>query len=288
MNPTIALLSDFGTHDSYVGVMKGVMHAICPEATFIDITHEIQPQNVREAAFSLMNSYQFFPDGTVFVVVVDPGVGSARKPIAVRARNFTFVAPDNGILTYALESIGTPFTTYEITEAAYRLPQVSNTFHGRDIFAPAAAHIARGVGIADLGKHCESIKTLPTPEFIIDGQRITGEVLHIDRFGNVITSIGHLHWMSPKRLTLKPCFGNLRNPIPVYGPESTISIYQQSIEGISPAYHEGIRGELMMLVGSSGFLEVAINQGNAARRLDIGVGERVTLALAEVKSGLLE
>jgi len=158
MASTIALLTDFGTQDTYVGVMKAVMLGINPAAQFIDLTHEIRPQNVRQAALVLLNTYRYCPPGTVFLTVVDPGVGGGRKPIAVRAGDYSFVAPDNGLLSYVLDELPekhivelTEKHIVELTNSAYRLPTVSHTFHGRDVFAPAAAHLAAGVPLESLG-----------------------------------------------------------------------------------------------------------------------------------------
>src|SRR5664279_4495717 len=155
MSRLIVLLTDFGTTDSYVGVMKGVMLGIAPDAQFVDLTHAIEPQNIRQAAFTLLNSYRFFPAGTIFLVVVDPGVGSERKPIAVCAggsfaEGYTFVAPDNGVLSYVLHELGDA-QAVELDNPAYHLAGISYTFHGRDIFAPAVAHLAAGIALDQLG-----------------------------------------------------------------------------------------------------------------------------------------
>src|SRR5690349_6122403 len=163
MNNTIAILTDFGTKDIYVGAMKGVIHRIAPQAVVIDITHHIEAQNVRQAAFSLLGSYTYFAAGTTFLVVVDPGVGSTRKPIVVRAGDYVFVAPDNGVLTYVLANFES-FEAFELTKQDLWLPETSATFHGRDVFAPVAAHIAAGIPLEHVGEPLEEIHTLPMPE----------------------------------------------------------------------------------------------------------------------------
>ena len=285
MNPTIALLTDFGTSDIYVGVMKGVMQNICPDAHFIDISHAIQPQNVREAAFALMNSYPFFGENIIFLAVVDPGVGSARKPVAVRAGNRTFVCPDNGLLTYTLSDLGDEVRAVELNNKQYQLATISSTFHGRDIFATAAAYLASGVPIGAFGPTCETLKSLPMPELSTQGNMVTGEILHIDHFGNIVTSIGLLKWVSSERMTLVPRFGESRTPVPIYAPDAIISVHDETVTGIQHAYHEGVRGELMMLASSNDFLEIAINQGSAAQRLDVRPGDLVTLKLAGSEPG---
>jgi hypothetical protein len=285
MSPTIALMTDFGLDDTYVGVMKGVIQGICPDASVIDLTHNIEPQSVRRAAFSLLNAYRFFPDDTVFMVVIDPGVGTTRRPIAVRADNYSFIAPDNGVLSYTLNQFAS-YRAIELTNPAYRLDQVSSTFHGRDIFAPAAAHVATGVNITHLGGAMESIVQLPLPDLRVEGQQIVGEVVDIDHFGNITTSIGHLQWTTPERLKLISAFDRDLPPVPVMATQAAVSIHQQPIHGLYNAYGDAQRGELIALVGSSGYLEIAVNQGNAAQRLDVVVGDRVELSRGDVHAAI--
>ncbi len=195
MNPTpaIALLTDFGLTDAYVGTMKGVMLSICPAARLIDLTHAVEPQNIRQAAYLLLTAYRYFPPQTVFLVVVDPGVGTARQPIAVETDHGFYVAPDNGVLSYVLSQVQIRQQVI-LQNPAYQLPAASQTFHGRDIFSPAAAHLANGVPITDLGPAVARIERLPDPLLKISAEQVCGEVLHIDHFGNVITSIGRLIW----------------------------------------------------------------------------------------------
>ncbi len=276
MSATIALLTDFGTTDMYVGVMKGVIRRICPDAALVDITHHIEPQNVRQAAFALMASHSYFPPGTVFLVVVDPGVGTTRRPIAVRGGDNIFVGPDNGVLTYALAGT-TPLSIVELNNSAYHLPEVSDTFHGRDLFAPAAAYLAGGVKLEELGTAADSMFVLPTPALLVSGKTISGEVTQIDRFGNVITSIGYLHWVNAGRLRLSPRFGDQHTPVPLNAEESRVELNSTVQHGIRHTYGDAPRGELLALVGSSGFLELAVNQGSAAARLGVEIGDRVEL-----------
>lgn len=285
MNKTIALLTDFGNEDIYVGVMKGVMRGICPDADFIDITHSIAPQHVREAAFGLMNAYQFFPAGTIFLVVIDPGVGSMRRPIAVQAGDYAFIAPDNGVLSYALRDM-TDVKIVELSNPAYHLPQVSYTFHGRDIFSPAAAHLATGVPIEELGNLQDSMIHLPLPELSIDQRTITGEVVHIDRFGNIITSIGHMHWVGSDRLSLNPVFGLNVATVPVDAEHARIRIGDEQIVSVRVSYSEAMRGDLLAIVGSTNYLEISVNQGNAAQRLDVAVGDRVEMSLGDIDAAI--
>ncbi len=200
----ITLTTDFGLGDGYVGTMKGVMLNILPQACLVDITHEIAPQDVRQTAYVLYTAYRFFPPQAIHLIVVDPGVGSARRPIAVRLSHGTFVGPDNGVFSYVMvdESVE---AVVELVNSHYRLPSVSQTFHGRDIFAPAAAHLAAGVAIEELGPTVPDPITLSPPRLEIGPHTIGGEVLHTDHFGNVITSIGRLLWRG-NELLLTPAF----------------------------------------------------------------------------------
>jgi S-adenosylmethionine hydrolase len=188
--PMLALLTDFGHGDGYVGIMKGVMLGIAPDAQLVDITHDVAPQNVASAAWILASSYHYFPRGTVFTCVVDPGVGSTRQPIALHAGHWFFVGPDNGLFSYALAEQPVHEAVL-LSQAAYHLPQVSATFHGRDIFAPVSAHIAQGVALKELGPALDpaSLQRLAISPAQREGDRIVAQVLHIDHFGNLITTI---------------------------------------------------------------------------------------------------
>lgn len=273
----IALLTDFGLTDIYVGVMKGVMRAIDPQAQFVDITHAIQPQNVRQAAFALLNSYRYFPEETVFLVVVDPGVGSNRKPIAVQAGKRLFVAPDNGVLSYVLQEMRDAVIV-ELNNPAYQLETVSSTFHGRDIFAPAAAHLSRGVALLALGTPLLDAVTLPEPRLDVQDGRIGGEVMHIDHFGNVTTSIGSLRWVAPEQLMLNARFGEYAS-VAVPAREVTITMGEHEIASIHPTFADVERGEVLAVVESSGYLELAVNQGNCAERLNVSIGDPVEVQI---------
>ncbi len=280
---SIALITDFGVQDTYVGVMKGVMRDIHPEAQFIDITHAVAPQHVREAAFALLIAYSYFPAGTVFLVVVDPGVGSTRQPIAVQAGDYYFVAPDNGVLSYALAHFDQT-TAVQITE--HTLPHISRTFHGRDVFAPAAAHLAAGQPLASLGPAMQELVHLPVPLLEVAGRRVKGEVLHIDHFGNIITSIGRLTIPEAGRLTLNTAFQPATGNVPINPESAQVRINETNITAIQQAYADVRRGDLLALVGSSGFLEISVNQGNAADRLDAAVGDRVEISIGDIDAAI--
>jgi hypothetical protein len=264
----ITLTTDFGLADGYVGTMKGVILGIDPTATIVDISHDIPPQDVREAAYTLYAAYPYFPQGTIHVVVVDPGVGSERRAIALRTPRATFVAPDNGVLSYVIvrervEEI------VNLTNPRYHLSPVSRTFHGRDIFAPAAAHLARGIPLAELGEPLTEIITfpLPRPQVRPDGT-IVGQVIHIDRFGNLITSI--MSKDLPNR------------PLPRGG---IIEIKGQSIRRIANNYAEGTPGELLALIGSSDHLEIAVSGGSAYQVLEAKVGDEVLVGVRSESPG---
>jgi S-adenosyl-L-methionine hydrolase (adenosine-forming) len=273
MNTTpIAILTDFGTTDIYVGVMKGVMLNISPATPLVDITHAVRPQDVRQGAFLLMNSYRYFPTGTIFLCVVDPGVGSARQPIAVEAGGYRFVAPDNGLLSWALMELG-DVRAVALTNLTYRLPNISSSFHGRDIFAPAAAYLAKNTPLEAFGVTMEALVTLPAPALHVNGRQIEGEVLDVDHFGNIVTSIGYLIWKSPEALILQPRFGNIGATLRPN--EVTVVVGGVRLPAIQRTYSETVRGDLLAMVGSSGFLEIAVNQGSAAARLNVSPGDVV-------------
>lgn len=280
MSKVIALLTDFGLGDIYVGMMKAVILNICPSAQIIDITHAIQPQNVREAAFALMNSYHYFPAGTTFCVVVDPGVGSDRLAIAVKSRQYHFVGPDNGVLSYALAHLGADYEAVKLETPGFQADAISHTFHGRDIFAPAAAHLSQHPEVFDaMGGGLDGIVSLPMPELSYARQRLTGEVMHIDRFGNIITSIGAFHWLHERALRLTAVFSQDIPPLELTASETNITIHSHTVHGISHAYHEVAPGEILAQIDSNGFLEIGANQDDAADRLDAQLGDKIMLRL---------
>ena len=275
--PLVTLTTDFGTVDGYVGTMKGVILTIAPTAHLVDISHEIAPQNLRQAAYVLYTSYPFFPPGTVQLVVVDPGVGSARRPIALRTPAGDFVAPDNGVLSYVMAREPVE-ALVELSDPRYRLSQISHTFHGRDIFAPAAAHLAAGVPILSLGSPVSDPVTFSPPSVEITPAGITGEVLHADHFGNVITSIGLLAW-SESDLILTPAFREVQRgePVRFRAAGATVTVASQEIAGVHRTYAKVAPGETLALVGSEGHLEIAVREGSAAQRLGLHPGDTVIL-----------
>ncbi len=276
----VAILTDFGLKDTYIGTMKAVMLSIAPDLQLVDITHDIEAQNVREGAFALLNSYSYFPPGTVFCVVVDPGVGSARLPIAVSFGDYFFVAPDNGVLSYLLATAHGAYDAVALEAPRFRRPTVSRTFHGRDIFAPAAAHLAQSPNkFPEMGKALESIFTFPAPQLSFGRERLTGEVAHIDHFGNIITSIGKLRWLNEGNLELDPLWHDAFPSMRFAAAETNTTIHSHTIHGISHAYHEAPLGAILAQIDSNGFLEIGANHDNAAERLDVQLGDKIMLKL---------
>ncbi|MGD2104166.1 MAG: SAM-dependent chlorinase/fluorinase [Anaerolineae bacterium] len=275
-SPIVTLTTDFGVADGYVGTIKGVLLDIAPEARLVDITHQIAPQAVRQTAFILYTTYRFFPSQAVHLVVVDPGVGSARRSIAVKLSHGTFVGPDNGVFNYVMaeESVE---TVVELADPCYRLPSVSETFHGRDIFAPAAAHLAAGVSIDQLGPAVPDPVTLPLPRLEIGPRRISGEVLHVDHFGNVITSIGRLRWTEDE-LVLEPAFQQHSEEQARFRADSVrLTVGEKKIERLGRTYADVGHGNVLALVGSEGHLEIAVREGSGADELGLQPRDLVEL-----------
>ena len=278
MRPVIAILTDFGTQDPFVAIMKGVMRLICPNADFIDVTHDIEAQNVRQAAFTLLTSWRWFPCGTVFLCVVDPGVGSERRALLASAGGCHFVAPDNGLLSWTLAD-SPPDWIISAENRAWQLEDVSHTFHGRDVFAPLAAHLASGVGPGEAGPAISRIEQLPEPLLEVQSEGLRAEILHIDRFGNLVTSVGDCRWREAGTLLLSPRFGG-GSPLEFQADQLRIGLGGSEIKGVHKIYSDVPAGQPLACVGSSGFLELGINQGHAATSLGIAVGDTVTVDLA--------
>jgi S-adenosylmethionine hydrolase len=279
--PLVTITTDFGAVDGYVGTMKGVVLSIAPSARIVDISHEIAPHDIRQAAYVLYAAYPFFPLQTVHLVVVDPGVGSARRPVALRTPAGSFVGPDNGVLSYVIAREPVE-AMVELADPDYHLPGGrSHTFHGRDIFAPAAAYLAAGTPLSALGPPVTDLITFPLPRLEIADEGITGEVLHVDHFGNVVTSIGILAWSGPDRLTLTPAFrgaGRLgRETLRLRADRVTVLVAGQRVVGVRRSYAEVASDQIAVLVGSSGHLEIAVREGNAAETLGVDRGDEVVL-----------
>ncbi|MFZ8844723.1 SAM hydrolase/SAM-dependent halogenase family protein [Thermoflexus sp.] len=273
----ITLTTDFGDEDGYVGTMKGVILSIAPDVRLVDLSHHIPPQDIRRAAFVVAEAAPYFPPGTIHVAVVDPGVGSGRRALIVETERALFVGPDNGLFSFILDN-HLEARCYAIEEPAYRLPQVSYTFHGRDIFAPAAAHLARGVPPAAFGPPVTDPVRLPPPRLDLEEERIVGEILHADRFGNLVTSIGRLQWQGAA-LVLQPAFGPLARRFPVLfrAGEARVEVGDRVLSGILHTFAEAKPGELIAYPGSSGFLEIGLVNGCAAAALEARRGDPVVV-----------
>lgn len=260
----ITLMTDFGIKDGNVGVMKGVIWGIAPHVQIADLSHMISPQNIPEAALILLRSAPYFPPGTIHVVVVDPGVGTNRRPMAARLGTQYFVGPDNGILTLWLEralaqNLETQFVHLDRPE--YWLPEVSHVFHGRDIFAPAAAHLARGVPLIQLGTPFSDPILLHLPQPTRSESGIQGQVIHVDHFGNISTNIREEHLGYPRL--------------------ARVSLAGVVIEGMVKTFGERPPGELIALYGSTGNLIISVVNGNAAQHLGVHVGDPVRVEFEE-------
>jgi S-adenosylmethionine hydrolase len=257
-NSTITLLTDFGLQDHFVAAMKGVMLAVNPELKFVDISHLIPPHDVFSGAFTLAQACFYFPPGTIHLAVVDPGVGTARKAMALSAGGHFFVAPDNGLLTSVMDTQES-WTAYEITADHYYLKPLSATFHGRDIFAPIAAWISRRIPLEQLGPVMEKPVRLDIPRLKkVQDALIQGCILSVDRFGNLITN-------------LKP------QDVPHF---AKILAAKQEITSIHETYEEAKEGEIFIIPGSTGYLEIAMKNGSAAALLSLKTGAPVGVILA--------
>jgi S-adenosylmethionine hydrolase len=256
----VTLTTDFGFQDPYVGVMKGVILNINPRVQLVDLTHAIAAQDIRSAAFLLAHSYRYFPRGTLHLVVVDPGVGTDRRPILLRSTNHWFLAPDNGVLSWVdrFEEVG---GVHAITASHYFLPDPSHTFHGRDIFAPIAGWFTRGVGADKLGDPAEGYVKLEYPQPRTEGNRIWGSVLHVDRFGNLITNLDKESLKSVLALT-----GAKRIELELAGTD---------IGPLRRTFAEGPDGAAFPLIGSYGMIEIAVRGGSAAALLAVDRGAEV-------------
>jgi S-adenosylmethionine hydrolase len=260
----ITLLTDFGTQDGYPGVMKGVIWSIVPHVQVADLTHDIPPQDILQGALALARTAPYFPTGTIHVAVVDPGVGTQRRPLAARLGDQYFVCPDNGLLTLLLaraERERASMHFVHLDREEYWLPEISRSFHGRDIFAPVAAHLANGVPLGLLGTPVTDPVRLPLPSPQRTGYGWRAQVIHVDRFGNLATSL------SKERVGTQPVLA--------------VRIGGAEIRGLSSAYGDRLPGELVALFDSSGYLSVAVVNGNAAQRLQARPGDPVDISLPD-------
>jgi hypothetical protein len=258
--PLIAFLTDFGTRDHYASAMKGVVLSINPDATLVDLSHDLPVHDVAYAAHELAATYKYFPPGTIFVVVVDPGVGSSRRGLAAEVGEWKFVAPDNGVLT-AVFAEQAPKKMVELTERRYARPTVSRTFEGRDRFAPAAAWLSKGVHLSAFGRPVTDPYLLDLPKPVLEDSLLRGVVIRIDRFGNIVTNLDR---KSCERLS--DGVGALR-----------LTVASQSIARIVSTFSDIPSGEVGALFGSTDQLECAAQEASAAEKLGVSVGDPVEL-----------
>lgn len=249
----ITLLTDFGTKDYFVGAMKGTILSINPQAQIFDISHEIAPQDVRSAAFTLLNYYKTFPPQTIHVCVIDPGVGSERSAILAETENYFFVAPDNGLLSFILAEENVSRVVKLTNEKFFRHP-VSNTFHGRDIFVPVAAHLSKGISVKEFGREIKDfVRFENVKPNLISENEIEAEIIHIDHFGNLITNL--------KAENLPPQF--------------VLQVNKHRIENLRQHFSEAEPGEVFSIIGSAGFLEIVAFMDSAKRLLNVKIKDSV-------------
>jgi S-adenosylmethionine hydrolase len=261
--PILTITTDFGTKDGFVGTLKGVIWSICPSAQIADISHEIAPQNIMEGAFALWRAYPFFPDGTVHLAVVDPGVGTSRRPVAARIGGHIFVGPDNGLFTPIYEDgekKGWVIEIVQLINPKYFLPDISRTFHGRDIFAPVAAHLANGIPLRELGPVITDPVRIPMlkPEKTVDGWH--AHITVVDVFGNCTTDLPAAALAKCEKVTFHIC--------------------GKKVHGLTASYGHAQPGELIALVDSENYVEIAIVNGSAALALGVHVGDVVEVVTA--------
>lgn len=254
----VTLTTDFGYTDPFVGIMKGVIYSINPQAVIVDLTHGIPAQNILAGALVLSHSTSYFPRGTIHVAVVDPGVGSARKPVLIEAGGSFFIGPDNGIWSLTLAHVK-PDRIIHLSNPIYHLKPTSTTFHGRDIFTPVAAHLSLGVAPAGFGEALESLTQIALPQVRRKAQEVHGEIVYIDGFGNLSTNIRDrdLEQISRER--------------------ATVSLHNTAVKGIGRSYVEVPEGALTAVINSWGVLEIAANKGNAQQVIGAKLGDLVRI-----------
>lgn len=265
MPPVVALLTDFGSQDHYVGSLKGAILSVCREATLVDIAHELPVHDVAAGAFALASSWRDFPEGTIFLAVVDPGVGTARRALALQADGRSFVGPDNGILSLVIDDAEGAVAVREITNQGLMRPAISATFHARDVFGPVAGHLATGVPLAEVGPVvADPVRLAAPPVRPGDSGGWGAQVLHVDRFGNLITNLGRRDLDA-----ILETVGKDRNGVVV--------VLGGHVLPLAVTYGDVAEGEPVALLGSSGRLEIAVNRGSAAQALGADSGSSLRL-----------
>jgi S-adenosylmethionine hydrolase len=260
----VSLTTDFGLKDPYVGQLKAALLTVCPDVVIVDVTHEIEKYNVAMGGIILASTVRFFPEGSIHVGVVDPGVGGPRRPIIMETERSMFVGPDNGLLAMAAEQEGIKHV-FEITEKRYMRREVSRTFHGRDVFAPVAGHLANGVNPRSVGKEVKDYTPLRIPRPTVERGLMEAQVLYVDSFGNVVTNV--------KKTDLEEAGLNVNDEVKI---EVKSKVVKASVK---EAYYEAERGKPVLLLGSQGFVEIALREGSAAKLLKLSSGEKLWVKL---------
>ena len=259
----VTLLTDFGERDYFVASMKGVILGINPQARIVDLSHQIEPHQTEAAAYLLKSSYRYFPDGTVHLAVVDPGVGTARRALLVSTSRYHFVAPDNGLLSYIYKD-ELSVEVRQIENKQYRLDSDGATFDGRDLFAPAAAWLTKGQSPGSFGRMIQDYVRLPIPEPSVESRVLIGRIVYVDHFGNLISNIGTYHLRELQGVTRRA--------------EVALRIGNATIDGLVRSYAAGPKGAPAALINSNGQVEIFLQEGSAAEFLKCGHGERIELS----------
>jgi S-adenosylmethionine hydrolase len=257
--------------------MKGVISGIAPEARIIDLSHAIPQGEIQRAAVQFWMAQSYFPDGTIFLCVVDPGVGTERRGIIVNDERFTYIGPDNGVFTYCLQH---EHAAYELSNPRFQQPQLSSTFHGRDIFAPAAAYAANGAPAEDFGAPLRDLVLLPGPLLVVEDNQVRGEIIYSDQFGNLLTSLGKFLHLGNKRYQLEswlPTFPEKTPPLVIQSEEASIELPDGGLLSWINTFAEIPPGECGALVGSTGLLEIAAFNRSAQEMIKLSMGDPVTL-----------
>lgn len=271
----ISILTDFGLEDTYVAAMKAVIHAIAPSEVVLDLTHNIPPGDIRRGAVELWRVAHMLPEGSVVLGVVDPGVGTSRRAIAIHTGHLFCVGPDNGLFSYISQRHADE-SAVELTNSKYQLPEVSRTFHGRDIFAPAAAHIACGLPLDELGASVVDVQELSAPELNVQSEAsVQGEILYADRFGNLVTSIGQLT-RKARSLRLDPWIGGA-DPLELSIRDPYLTLPDGTPLPLVEAFADAPGNALTAYIGSAGLIEIAVNGGSAIERTGVQPGQTVEL-----------
>lgn len=267
--PFVAILTDFGKDSHFVGLLKAVIFSINPNAKILDLCNDIESHNILGAYLIIWKSYKYFPRGTTFLCVVDPGVGGERIPICVEAEGYKFVGPDNGIFSFFTNN-NIKHKVYELQNKSFFLPKVSHTFHGRDIFAPASAYLSMGIPPSKLGTKIKKMKIIDFPKPHFENDKLVGEVIWFDKFGNIVTNISEFDLSRFSGISKKCCFDSI-----------SVLFRDEEIQGIKSSYDSVKKNELVAIIGSLEFLEISANMGSGKKILKAEVGDEVAIKFSK-------